>query len=97
MFIPSPSTIIPGGVETVRLGGLLFLQYDWIVVNVSCALWVYFFIHTNQIFPAMKGQTITLPLILFSVLILEPGGAVCGALWIREKILRLEYGNLHSR
>ena len=97
VFIPSPSSVILGSVENIHHGGLLFLQYDWIVVNISCALWVYLFIDTHQIFSDMQGGKTKIPLLLFFILLLGPGGTVCGALWLREENLRIQYAEQHRQ
>ena len=95
LFIPSPSSVISGSIENILHGGLLFLQYDYIIISVSCALWVYAFIETDQVFPDMQGRIVAIALILCFMLLLGPGGTVCGALWLREKNLRVTFAQQH--
>lgn len=95
IFVPIFSSVKPGSAENLHQGALLFLQYDWIVVNISCALWICLFKHKGELFPSLEGGALLVPFVLFVTFLLGPGAAVCGALWLREGNLRLQHSKLH--
>ncbi|ORY03477.1 hypothetical protein BCR34DRAFT_605215 [Clohesyomyces aquaticus] len=92
VFVPSPSSVIMGHVEIIRQGALLFLQYDWIIFNLACALWIFLILDNHQILLGNTKSWLKRSLLVFgSLLLLGPGGTVCGVLWLRETHLRNEF------
>jgi hypothetical protein len=91
VFIPSLSSVAPGSIDNIHTGALLFLQYDWIVVCVTCAVWVYLLLDSRQVVIGVQGFTTRVLLILVSTLLIGPGATVSGALYLREQNLLGRY------
>jgi hypothetical protein len=87
VFIPSLSSVAPGSIDNIHTGALLFLQYDWIVVCVTCAVWVYLLLDSRQVVIGVQGFTTRVLLILVSTLLIGPGATVSSALYLREQNL----------
>lgn len=93
VFVPSPSRVISGSIDNVHDGALLFLQYDWIVINLSCALWAYSLIISHRAFSHWQAKVKMALAILLFTLTIGPSATVCIALWVRENKLRKKYVN----
>jgi hypothetical protein len=96
VFIPHPSQVVSGSVTNVHDGALLFLQYDWIVINLSCALWAYLIMNPTQHSSNSRGNVTQAIVIILLTLIVGPGATVCGALWLSEDNLRKQYVKAQS-
>ena len=96
VFMPRPSEVIPGSVTNVHDGALLFLQYDWIIINLSCALWAYLILSTNRTFSISRVNAIQATFVILSTLIVGPAATVCYALWLSEGDMRKQYVKVHA-
>ncbi|KAK8102440.1 hypothetical protein PG984_015586 [Apiospora sp. TS-2023a] len=85
VFMPSPSGVIPGSVNNIHDGALLFLQYDWIVVNITCWAWAYLLIESPQVYLGVKGWAARGLLTLLTTLFIGPGATVSCALYLRGR------------
>ncbi|KAL2802400.1 hypothetical protein BJX63DRAFT_115353 [Aspergillus granulosus] len=90
MFIPSPSNVVSGNPDILREGGLLFLQYDWWIVNISCAMWIYLLVERSEIVLRV-GKGVRALAILVAMLVFGPGATMNAALWAREWTLRAQF------
>lgn len=72
-----------GATQKLASGPWLFLQYDLIIISVSCVSWAYLL--TTRCLPKHTRTCRLLPLIFFSgSIVLGPGAAVSLALFWRE-------------
>ncbi|OKL57954.1 hypothetical protein UA08_06760 [Talaromyces atroroseus] len=88
VYVPSPSDVVADSEWTVLEGALLFIKYDWIIINVSSALWLYLSLkpYLNMKTAFDKGSTSLL--IVLSTLIVGPGATVSWGLRLRENWIR---------
>lgn len=97
VFIPSLSSVTSGSVDNIHDGALLFLQYDWIVVNITCAAWVYLLLDSRQVLLGVRGWATRGVLTLVSTLLLGPGATVSCALYLREEKFLVQYKQAYRR
>lgn len=83
VFIPSMVKIDPQAPSKITEGAHLFLQFDWIIINLTCMLYIYFLLeahletlirHMN--ISSISGKVVILLLITITTVILGPGAAV---------------------
>ncbi|KAH8704703.1 hypothetical protein BGW36DRAFT_285720 [Talaromyces proteolyticus] len=84
VYFPSPSDVVPDSEWTIREGSLLFIKYDFIIINISSAIWLYLSLkpYLNMKTAFEKGSTMFL--IILSTLAVGPGACVSWGLRLRE-------------
>lgn len=83
-FVPWSSDVVPDTARTVYEGALLFLKYDWVIINISSTLWLYLAMqpYLNMKTNFDKGSTMFL--IALSMVVVGPGACLSWGLWLRE-------------
>lgn len=88
IFFPSPGKVDRSAPTRLVEGAHLFLQYDWIVINLTCVLYAYTILTQYQM-PVtshfrISSERTTLILAILAAVVLGPGAAVSFALIARE-------------
>jgi len=105
VYIPSPANVDPSAPSKITEGAHLFLQYDWIIINLTCILYAYLLFEPHlktrapfksyvNVRPDLEKQ-MALLLIALTTVTLGPGAAVSFAFAAREDGSRK--GNLALR
>ena len=83
VFIPSLVKIDPRAPKKITEGAHLFLQYDWIIINLTCILYIYFLseAHLETLtrhlkIPSGSRKLVAIVFITMTTVILGPGAAV---------------------
>jgi hypothetical protein len=80
IYIPAANqTVMTSGTDLMLQGALLFLQYDFIIINLSSLLWAYFLLEQTAAFSVQNFGGV----VLINA-ILGPGAMVTGLLWWNE-------------
>ena len=95
VFIPSLGKIDPQAPSKITEGAHLFLQYDWIIINLTCILYVYLLLEAHlQILnrhlniPSVSSKVVVILLITITTVVLGPGAAVSFTCAVIENRLR---------
>ena len=91
VYVPSLAKIDPWAPSKITEGAHLFLQYDWVIINLACMLYAYFLLepHLESLIRHLKAPSgpsklvATLPVIMTTI-VLGPGAAVSFACAARE-------------
>lgn len=95
VFIPSLDKIDPRAPSKITEGAHLFLQYDWIIINLTCMLYVYLLLEAHMEIlirhmniPSVSSKVVIMLLVTITTVILGPGAAVSFACAIIENRLQ---------
>ena len=94
VYVPSPSKVDRASVEKITEGAHLFLQYDYMIISLTCILYTYLLFESHlkpkaflraylTALPVSEGKAATL-LIALSTAVLGAGATVSLALWAKE-------------
>ena len=97
VYIPSPARVDPSTPNTLTEGGLLFLQYDFLIISLTCILYAYLllepqsrtilsFVLAGYERPGLEKFAVMVMVVLTTV-VLGPGAAVSFAFAVREDSL----------
>ncbi|KAK2749194.1 hypothetical protein FQN57_006809 [Myotisia sp. PD_48] len=92
IFVPSPEQVLRSSDSIVKEGALLFLQYDWIITNVACVLWIFFLLRGSLEGPFGLHDIAKVLGLCGLALALGPGAMGSLGLWWREKCLEKSRG-----
>lgn len=85
IFIPTfNDQVRAAGVQKLAMGAVLFLQYDFIIINISALLWCYLLVKQVK---DIKMMVLVAGIIVADALI-GPGALVSVVFWWRERIVR---------
>ena len=88
VYIPNPSSVVSAtDSELLGHGALLFLQYDWMLMNLCCMVWLYALLRPHFTYHSLVRHTILLMCTAISTLLFGPGFVVSIGLWWREALL----------
>lgn len=81
IYIPAANQDIMAttGVDLMLQGALLFLQYDFIIINLASLLWAYFVLEEMAVFSVQNFCGF-----MVANVILGPGATMTGLLWWKE-------------
>ena len=97
VFIPSPARVDPSALDKLTEGGLLFLQYDFLIISLTCILYAYLLLEPQSktlvsSISAIDERSglenfVIMLLVMFSTVLLGPGAVVSFAFAVREESL----------
>lgn len=83
VFLPSHVEIDLRNSNKITEGAHLFLQYDWVIINLTCIIYTYFLLeaHLESLIRYLKipsglGKVVAMPLVMMTTILLGPGAAV---------------------
>ena len=97
VYIPSPTRVDLSISNKITEGGLLFLQYDFLVISLTCVLYTYLLLEPQS--RAIKsfvladyeqsglGKFAMMLMVMLTTIVFGPGAAVSFALAVREDSL----------
>lgn len=93
VYIPRPANVDPLAPNKITEGAHLFLQFDWIVINLTCVVYAYLLLEPhlktfNFYLPKSWAKQAAMLLIGLTTIVLGPGAAVSFAFALRECELR---------
>lgn len=93
VYIPAPTSVHPNSTEIVAQGAALFMRYDNIIINVTCALLCYMVMSPHLDLGAQQGSKMGLAVgIAVATVLLGPGAVGSLGFWWREGKGREEEG-----
>lgn len=88
IYLPRSARVAPAAKDTIFQGALLFLQYDWVLINVSSGLWLYTILRPHLFLTSGLRRAVAFLGTLAGFVLLGPGAVVSLGLWWREGCAR---------
>ena len=86
VYIPAPTSVHPNAADIIAQGAALFMRYDNIVINVTCALLCYMVMSPHLDLGAPQGSKMGLAVgIAMATFLLGPGAVGSLGFWWREE------------